>query len=127
MPNNVVSLDLAKRLKLAGFPQDGTMAAWYRADGNDIVLPRMIMSVNYNWNLPWHQIGLIAAAVTAQEIADEIETNVISGSLKMNRAAPDRWTAYLHEYTDPSWSIGPTISEALGELYLKLQEQPHGK
>lgn len=128
MENNVVTLDTAKQLKAAGFPQK-THFNWYPPH----------KSIDGDWEISPGRTWLTAAgqpcaAPTAQEIADQLP--------KSKRWPSSRNDAYLSMYLDPNhkWGVGyeeeidyeggyfhvlefaNTMAEALALLWLKLQE-----
>lgn len=107
MENNVVSLETAKNLYYADFCNIQTSYVWQFGE--------LIKA-----KAAWLDDTDTYDAPTAQEIANQITTNNSTGSLKMNRPAPDRWTCWLHD--DTGWSAGDTMAEALATLWLKLDE-----
>jgi hypothetical protein len=117
MERNVVTLETARKLRAAGFPQN-TQAAWTSFhDGTWTVIPK------YYW-IPGANAGL--AAATAQEIADELP-KVIEGQFDTLGLAiwpgADRWEAsYMSANEDGKRGVGDTMAEALAALWLRLRE-----
>ncbi len=113
MERLTVSLETAKRLQEAGYPQS-TIAS-FRTDGYLVWWPpETPLSPDYAWY----------AAPTAQELADELppQTTLIHSDLILRKRSgfggyEASWqTAQLRER-------GDTLAEALAALYLKLKEE----
>lgn len=107
MENNVVSLETAKKLRAAGFPQKA-IYRWYQRQDGTAELQRS------NTN-PWGEH--IYAAPTAQEIANEF---LSSGNTRLLYYG-GKWSAVNHR----TMGTGTTIGEALADLWLRLQEENH--
>lgn len=126
MENNVVSLETAKKLRAAGFPQKA-IYRWYQRQDGTAELQRS------NTN-PWGEH--IYAAPTAQEIANELPIGV-----RILKQSPSFGHFGYAAYRPPSYgeaSIGrkpkkneqigfpnDTIADALADLWLKLRETNH--
>lgn len=114
MENNVVTLETAKRLKAAGFPQETGIAHWWvvRGVNPDLISRSEITDF-------WDATDRIAAP-TAQEIADQLPEGIA-----LDKATGGKWRA-SRPFVDPSWYIfGDTMAEALALLWLKLHEASH--
>jgi len=107
MERNVVSLELAERLKAAGFPQK-TLYYFKAITGADF----MIVRHPDKWPEPAK--GELAAP-TAQEIANQFRDE---GKLELHWYG-GKWAALNRGER----GIGDTMAEALGELYCKLHEE----
>ncbi|SDP33532.1 hypothetical protein SAMN04487914_108105 [Arthrobacter sp. ok909] len=123
MESLVVTLETAKKLKAAGFPQN-TGIAWSRLhtiDGSYAAVDSGVLSVGD---------GTVIAAPTAQEIADQLPDDV--------ELFKDP-TIYADDGKHRNWQGGPgyvaqpfdrrdmavhgkTMAESLALLWLKLQE-----
>jgi hypothetical protein len=111
METNVVTLDTARKLKAAGFPQD-TWQSWEPIGGSFAVMAT-------------HDcvLGRSVAAPTAQEIADELHWRDVGIGFLTITKHPQGWKArYIAGKEDGSGQTYPTLAEALAALWLKLQE-----
>lgn len=127
MEDNYVTLETAKRLKAAGFPQE-TVWLWrlHKPSGVHKLIERVDQeydderfSSNNSQHIRFRGENEFFAAPTAQELADQL---------------PDYVTAYRNDYKWWTWDIreshplawnttqGPTMVEALALLWIKLQE-----
>lgn len=111
MESICVSLEMAKKLKKAGW-QHETYFGWYHRfkpnDGEwDCFLDDTDRSSNPA-NYP---------APTASEIAD-----VLPAYTEMGRITDDRWFADVQDRSQGLLVNAPTMADALAKLWLKLQE-----
>lgn len=122
MENNVVSLETAKKLKAAGFPQGKSAQVWLINNIGDEVwdlAPGEAKDV-----LMAHAVNL--AAPTAQEIGDEFTTQDHVEITKFGDWIQTIW--YHHDedginHVDRNIEVTrPTMAEALAALYIKLKE-----
>jgi hypothetical protein len=112
MENNTVTLDTARKLKAAGFPQTTGMI-WNRLD-----LPDYRVEQRGQRSLAG-ELDVAIAAPTAQEIADHIRT--LAGGQRIEiESMFQGWSAKLAG--DSAYLEGSTLAEALAALWLKLQE-----
>lgn len=114
MESLTVTLDTAKRLEAAGFPQKSAM--WWGERPTYEHMPDEWQL----WTSPWE--GRVCfAAPTAQEIADQIVA--INGALQLNfdKAGGSKWWLNVGTLELPHTSA-PTMAEALAALWLKLHE-----
>jgi sugar/nucleoside kinase (ribokinase family) len=131
MEKNVVTLETAKKLVLAGFPQD-TAVAWIERPRN---------KPEYRWELamPWQGTHLkdCPAAPTAQEIADQLEPAKLfkqyglltvkhgpKGVPHWPQEGAKAWGAayFIGGEAQEPIGMGDTMAEALAALWIKLQE-----
>lgn len=116
MENNVVSLETAKKLKAAGFPQEYKNYHWYGTPDKHWRLD------NYRFHSPFYPEDYeFYIAPTAQEIADQLRI-LISGQHIEIESMFKGWAARVGG--DESWCEGDTICEALTALWLKLKSEP---
>jgi hypothetical protein len=111
MERNVVSLETAKRLSAAGFPQEDAYSCWeVIGDVSGVRVNSLLMGKPYKFY----------AAPTAQEIADKlpkpIAINIYSGGRVSTSHAGE------HNFVK-SVPKEVNLAEALAALYLKLEEQ----
>jgi hypothetical protein len=106
MENNVVTLETAKKLKAAGFPQTSAyMWREFKDGGGELQRRR------------GRQIGEFEfAAPTAQEIADQLPEMY---AVKKAVGEPTYYTAWDWNMDDKHIDA-PTMAEALAPLYLRL-------
>jgi hypothetical protein len=113
MERNVVTLDTAKKLKAAGFPQEAYF--WYDDDDlwgtDDYVDEGSLFSPDPKWHI---------AAPTAQEIADQLREYVKDEVLKLYWGG-GRWTALIGHPGDTRTEYGRTMAEALALTWLILR------
>lgn len=121
MENNCVSLETAKRLKAAGFPQK-TALHWILLPSTD--KPVLLFAAGEA-----HPSLECQSAPQAQEIADQLPWRVEDiGYLQLGQTgAGSHWFA---RYTGLNSETaleghGKTIVEALANLYLAIKEKPH--
>lgn len=123
MENLTVTLDTAKKLKAAGFPQDSYLK-WSWSFGEDVgdgapleahLLP-MSTEIEDEYN--------VEAAPTAQEIADQLAWGVHSTQLTLLKREDDKYAASYAAFNGSAdfVEVAPTLAEALAALWLKLQE-----
>lgn len=118
MQSLVVTLETAKKLKVAGYKAE--WVNFYYVDDGFLVF-------NHNAYAMKRFTKNIILAPTAQEIADQLpkeaETNEGFKYLDMHRDRGKYWYAYYGtiEVTN-LMTGGPTMAEALALLWLKLQE-----
>lgn len=113
MESLVVTLETAKALKAAGFPQkslyfwhtSADMRKWLNHDPGGA----MVYSTTGDY-----------AAPTAQEIADQLPRQI--AVTKMDKYVAEIGEAGEEEYKWVSAVTADTMAEALASLYLKLQE-----
>jgi hypothetical protein len=107
METLTVTLETAKKLKAAGFPQE--TFARYAEDEH-----LMVDYINSSKRTEWYEYDI--AAPTAQEIADQL---------------PGQWHIFKKPYLDGTqytaraseiFSVAYTMAEALAALWLKLHE-----
>jgi hypothetical protein len=110
MENNVVTLDTARKLKAAGFPQD-TAFAW----GHNTYDHNRIQLVYMAWAKPENRD---VAAPTAQEIADQL----MASREKITIELQSGMTPPVYVERNGAVEGGHTMAEALAALWLKLQE-----
>lgn len=120
MEELVVSLETAKKLKAAGFPQ-GTAWSWYGDKSSSLISTEHLEPDLADG------AGFIAAP-TAQEIADQLPK--AQGQRFLHLAYPiNLWIADYTSNIDSSpilsGETGDTIVEALAPLWLKLNEVNH--
>lgn len=124
MENNCVSLETAQKLKAARFPQDDSQLMWYLLDRVEVVVPRIEMRIDTNWGRPYRVCEQVAAAPTAQEIADQLPDRVeheFPNSLTITKDTDKYWASYDHVDEDIISVSGDNISEALATLWLETQ------
>jgi hypothetical protein len=128
MENNFVTLETAKKLKAAGFPQDCQFEYWVDTVGA--------------WQAPRPTVlkptvRETYAAPTAQEIADQLPHFIGDYQLLtmiaygvFGRPDTDTWQAGYFKVGNKvgkniTDGLAPTMAEALAALYLKLKENNH--
>lgn len=130
MQNNLVTLETAKKLKVAGFPQEPTKVYWHWAVEEGVSGERIGEPLDTRaYSLPEWIGGKVEwfTAPTAQEIADQLpsdtrmymqygEWKAISPTM-VDGGNPDRPDIKIEAN-----GSGPTMAEALAALWLKLQE-----
>lgn len=110
-----VSLETAKRLKAAGFPQYSSAVEFW----NDMAGAWHIRQSVRN------PVATILAAPTAQELADELPECVeheFPNDLVISRQSPLYFVSYEHADDDIVFAADKNLAEALAFLYLKLHE-----
>jgi hypothetical protein len=131
MEKLVVSLDIAKQLKAAGFPQE-TVFHWSHWQGKKSGIEEWHISGGWGWSnhtLPsgrthhyYHEDSL--AAPTAQELADVLPGRTWVGLFTEYAAKNEiRYKASKHNDDGDGWheEFGATMADALALLYLKLR------
>jgi hypothetical protein len=121
MERLVVTLETAKKLKAAGFPQVTHFQWWQSSMGYNLISDKRIIEFE--------------AAPTAQEIADQLpgglqpghEPNWLSVQ-KMFEDKPPYIAGYLEQRSNDNdrfidYARADTMAEALALLWLKLQEE----
>jgi hypothetical protein len=111
MDRNVVSLETARKLKAAGFPQEKTANWWFPTD---IKKKQFLLQM-----LVTHDSDICLAAPTAQEIADQLPK-----IFELHGYAPEpRFTARCNmDGLNEVWGRGDTMAETLANLYLALHK-----
>lgn len=109
-----VTLDTAKKLKAAGFPQYKISFYWAEVSG----FPGM--SLAYYEFCRSSAARPLYAAPTSQELADQLPMG--EHSLKLSRPADSRWVAYCDTATGP-YETADTMSEALAYLWLRFNQE----
>lgn len=106
MDKLVVSLETAKKLRAAGFPQDASYWHWF---GGELTDPNWISATEYDND---HRF----AAPTAQEIADQLPTGWEVG--------PDHTGQYVVQAGGLQMNpeVGDTMAEALALLWLQVSK-----
>lgn len=136
MERNVVTLETAKKLKAAGFPEDGIQFGWYKLDTITQVAPRFLFKADgYQWSWPWHMIEFLYAAPGAQEIADQLpkiirwEGEQCYLSIDVDPFEQCLVAEYKNEDYETrgngklsAWTGENNLAEILAGLWLKLQE-----
>lgn len=120
MENNVVTLDTAKKLKAAGFPQGTQLLHIYRWTDNSMTErpPKFIHQLIRRGDRRLDGFDVYAAP-TAQEIADQLPAKSMGGYLRLSRSN----TGWIAGYgLSGLQSNASTMVEALALLWLKLQE-----
>jgi hypothetical protein len=124
MQNNCVTLETAKKLKAAGFPQDTAYGFDYSSDA-PAAAPELEGTRSYYLVESFGSAPI--AAPTAQEIADQLPHSVKGkGNLEIwswDGPTGRNWSAaYVDRNNESSmFSPAPTICEALALLWLKLK------
>ncbi len=122
MENNVVTLDTAKKLKAAGFPQTAP-DHWVLNHPNNHEQSKQLNRVISSSKRQDSPYITYFAAPTAQEIADQLPTyGIISVS---KRYSGSNWKAMMHEVMSKPADTSveaPTMAEALASLFIKLSE-----
>ncbi len=122
MEKNCVTLETAKKLKVAGFdPQEKTVNWWLvrDEDGFDELFQPSFRPIasRLSGNTAY-------AAPTAQEIAEDIAYEFVMKG-KPAKARKQFYYAERPANRDAEWPLiagaGPTMAEALASLWLKLQ------
>jgi hypothetical protein len=108
MDSLVVTLDTAKKLKAAGFPQD-TAFTWGRHVLGHTAIVRG--AKDDGWLDQW-------AAPTSQEIANQLD----GGATISKNPRRDEYGAWMAGHPSDPFSEAATMSEAMALLWLKLQE-----
>jgi len=123
MERTVVSLETAKKLKAAGFPQIGLDRVW-TTSASGAAAGRFTLHYVPN-------TGEDYAAPTAQEIADQLPNKPDfphDWHLVVERESDGNFSAYMNCDTEydgnelEGYSLGDTLAEALAALWLKLYE-----
>jgi len=121
MDNNVISLETAKKLKAAGFPQKSDYWFWLEDDGSADL-------VDHKSSLSWVND---VAAPAAQEIADELDKGIVIQRYHGGNFMPaNRWSARVASTKRPhsiSGEFADTMAEALAALWLALKENNNAK
>lgn len=114
MENNCVTLETAKKLKAAGFPQK-TAVVWESPGTSGRRKLSFLRDIR--------PLYADLSAPTAQEIADQLHWRDVGiGFLNVTKH-PDGWKArYFTGVDKGSGIIYSTMAEALAALYLKLAE-----
>lgn len=126
MENLTVSLDTAKKLKAAGFPQEQPPYIWWDIAGREYVDLRSNAA-------RFAKLDEAYAAPTAQEIADHLQRMGIeqqrAANIEMNTQARG-WQVWLADNkgygllpdSNPEDTLvyGDTMAEALAALWLRL-------
>lgn len=116
MEHLVVSLETAKKLKAAGFPQK-TALLWAHPT-----------RANVEWHVSQYaglHRGQTIAAPTAQEIADQLPAAIKDADLLMSvvkQESGSHWASYEKSAGGDYSFFADTMAEALAQLWLKLQE-----
>lgn len=119
MENNVVSLDIARQLKAAGFPQDKTANWWFPTDfKKKTYLLQMRVT---------HDPSMCFAAPCAQEIADQLPKRLDVKGDDFDQTTLTIWpdgrlwrAGYLSANSHGHDGDAPTMADALANLWLKL-------
>jgi hypothetical protein len=107
MERNVVSLEMARKLKAAGFEIDEPAFGWLNYEANWIVLEWYEINEDMEWYI----------APTAQEIADQLKDTGADWSIE------PIIDSYLVKETITTLALeAGSMAEALAALYLKLHE-----
>lgn len=114
MERNFVSLETAKKLEAAGFP-NRTFCSWYQQHVSRAPMGEWIIRSDAHWNGLAVTKEFWLAAPTAQEIADQLEDFEV-------RKYPGHFTARRRNDLGVAPIDAPTMAEALAALWLKLQE-----
>lgn len=139
MERNVVSLETAKKLKAAGFPQEKAEYVWVHTfpvfNDSDRLATRKEFQSRLDLSLlstDARKLPEYSAAPTAQEIADELESNnegvpitLNIGGTSYNWEIIHKTYAHIGGMTNPNGltAKADTMAEALAALWLKLKEQ----
>lgn len=117
MENLVVSLETAKKLKAAGFPQGHYVWRLPMAFGDGMAF------VEHSINKREASEGMASyPAPTAQEIADQLPDEQNGNYLHVNKFGNIWFASYYEVHADICHleQAGSTMAEALALLYLKL-------
>ena len=114
MERNVVSLEIAKKLKAARFPG---VSMWHYSEGMD---PSDELFLTQFSGLT----GFDIAAPTAQEIADQLPKRVNEFCLFLEYGDDETlWAGYRSAETKSDYMLhAESMAEALAMLWLKLHE-----
>lgn len=126
MENNVVTLETAKKLKVAGFPQHSAYGWGYSQDA-PAAAPELEGKIT--WYLAEGTGFGAIAAPTAQEIMDELISNRYSSDLKFRpfNAADKSWMLEAESQFSLYYiEDDNNIAELLAGAWLKLHETKGG-
>ena len=119
MESLVVSLETAKKLKAAGFPQVDHVRYWHRLINHQMTKWSEFKLIDWQSGDDFSEETI--AAPTAQEIADQLPKGVFIAKGLRYRAWFSETNA--HEWPDDLDAYDrDTMAEALAQLYLKLKE-----
>lgn len=133
LESQVASLELSRRLKAAGFPQD-TLANWYTMHGEIIgdfdlagiptgdSVGTLVCDIKVPPGTATNGYDLVCAAPTVSEIVREVVPTEIQFTRSATSGSEKQWTVstYASANDDEDEAEGDTLAEAAARLWLAV-------